>query len=278
MPQPLASSNPRIAAVKQLQTPRGRREAGRYLVEGPLLLEEARRSGVVLEACYATERGAGNGVAQSLERDGIPLFIVDERTFARISDVETPTGLLGVAPTRYADLSAMLAGTEPILLLAGVADPGNAGTLVRTAEAFGVSSVIFGAGGVEPYGPKVVRAAMGALFRANVVVARADTLITEARLAGRPIVATALDGEPLPQFVFPPRTILAVGNERHGVASWLPGWDRALAIPQIGQTESLNAAIAGSIVLYELAKQTRFAPTTVTDVTGLSSLGEGKLL
>lgn len=256
----LASSNPRIAAVKQLHTPRGRRDAGRYIVEGPLMLEEARRSGLVLEAAYATERGAGNGVAQALERDGTPLFIVDERTFQRISDVETPTGLLGVVPTRYAEIGAMLAGDDPVLLLAGVADPGNAGTLVRTAEAFGVDRVIFGAGGVEPYGPKVVRAAMGALFRANVAVARADTLIAEARAAGRTIVATALDGEPLPQFIFPPRTILAVGNERHGVASWLPGWDRALAIPQVWPTESLNAAIAGSIVLYELAKQTRFAP------------------
>ncbi len=260
MSHPLASSNPRIAAVKQLHTPRGRREHGRYLVEGPLLLEEARRSGLVLEAAYATERGAGNGVAQAIEGDGTPLYIVDERTFARMSDLESSTGLLAVAPTRYKDLATLLAGDEPILLLAGLADPGNAGTLVRTAEAFGVDRVIFGAGGVEPYGPKVVRAAMGALFRANVAVVRADTIIAEARAAGRTIVATALDGEPLPTFAFPRGTILAIGNERHGVASWLSAWDRAVAIPQVGPTESLNAAIAGSIVLYELAKQTRFAP------------------
>ncbi len=93
-------------------------------------------------------------------------YIVAERTLARLSDVETPTGIVAVAQRRIETAGALLAEPEPVLLLTGVADPGNAGSLLRSAEIFGIARILFGADGVEPHNPKLVRASMGAIFSA----------------------------------------------------------------------------------------------------------------
>jgi TrmH family RNA methyltransferase len=100
----------------------------------------------------------------------------------------------------------------------------------------------------------VVRASMGSIFRLPVAEVTPDELLALAEASGRPIVATDVDGEDLHRAGLPPRAILAIGNERRGVRDWLPRWDRAVRIPQLDKTESLNAAVAGSIVLYESAR------------------------
>jgi TrmH family RNA methyltransferase len=124
--------------------------------------------------------------------------------------------------------------------------------LVRSAEAFGAAGVVFGRGGADPFAPKVVRAAMGSLFRLPVAGASADELLAAAAAAERPVVAATLDGEPLAEAALPRRAILAIGNERHGAGAFLPRWDRAVRIEQASATESLNAAVAGSILLYAM--------------------------
>ncbi|MBV8074061.1 MAG: RNA methyltransferase, partial [Candidatus Eremiobacteraeota bacterium] len=154
-------------------------------------------------------------------------------------------------------LAEVLAPPGMVLVLAGVADPGNAGTLVRAAEAFGASAVVFADTGVEPYNPKVVRAAMGSLFRLPHAVASASELIAGANASHRRIVSADPDGAPLDAFSFPDRPIVAIGSERRGVAGWLPGWYASLAIPHAGPTESLNAGVAGAIVLYEWSVRER---------------------
>src|SRR6202042_2830174 len=110
--------------------------------------------------------------------------------------------------------------------------------------------VLFGSGTVEPYNPKVVRASMGAIFRLRVAPVTADALASLAEENRYSVVAADRSGEPLREFTFAPRSIIAIGGERRGVAGWLRTWDSAVAIPQIGAAESLNAAVAGSIVLY----------------------------
>jgi TrmH family RNA methyltransferase len=140
-----------------------------------------------------------------------------------------------------------------VLLLAGINDPGNAGTLLRSAEAFGAAGVLFARGGVDPFAPKVIRAAMGSLFRLPVAAVAVEELVEAAAAAGRPSVATTLDGEPLATATLPANGIFAVGHERHGVAGFLASWDRAVRIEQASATESLNAAVAGSILLYTLS-------------------------
>jgi TrmH family RNA methyltransferase len=257
VPTALSPHNPRIERARDLRTPRARRERGRFTLEGPTLLEEARRSGIRIEELYgtATALAAQSTLVAALERDGTPVYAVPDRTLARLSDLETPPGLLAVARTPASDPAAILGRPGPVLLLAGVGDPGNAGTLLRSAEAFGAAGVLFGRGGVDPFAPKVVRGAMGSLFRLPVALVDAAELLEAAAATRRPIVAAILDGEPLATTALPADAILAIGNERHGVAAFLPRWDLAVRIEQASTTESLNAAVAGGILLYSAALQ-----------------------
>lgn len=253
----LSAQNRRLERVHELLSPRGRREQGRFAFEGPTLLDEALRSDAELLECYVSESAlkAHERSIDALESRGIPTYAIPERAFARLSDLESPTGLLTVATSIEAQPGPLLARSGPVVLLAAVNDPGNAGTLVRTAEAFGAAGVLFGAGGVDPLSPKVVRAAMGSLFRLPFARIESEEVSSAAATAHRPIVAMALEGVSLTQAALDDRAIVAIGNERHGVASWLPHWDAAIRIDQSGPTESLNAAIAGAIVLYELARR-----------------------
>jgi RNA methyltransferase, TrmH family len=254
VPTELSPHNPRLAAVRELRTPRGRREAGRFAAEGPTLLEEAARSGLRPREVYATPEALAGLDAGRWESAGTSVFAVPERAFARLSDLESPTGILAVFDLPGTALAEVLAREGPVLLLAGVGDPGNAGTLVRSAEAFGAAGVLFGRGGADPFAPKVVRAAMGSLFRLPVAQTSAEELLAAAAAAGRPVVAADAAGEDLSAVALPRNAVLAVGNERRGVRDWLPRWDLSVRIPQRGATESLNAAVAGSIVLYEASR------------------------
>jgi TrmH family RNA methyltransferase len=245
---------PRLDAVRELLTKRGRREAGRFIVEGPTMLEEARGAGAEPEALYATKAGATLH-ARLVSAFDDRLYVVPDRAMARLSDVETSPGILGVFPTRLHPLDALLSAGKAAAVLAGVADPGNAGTLLRTAEIFGIERAIFVGDGVEPYNPKVVRATMGAIFRLGIAVCEPSELANAAAAAGYRIVATGRAGVPLPDFRFPAKPLIAIGNERHGVAHVLPQYDDEVAIPHLGRGESLNASIAGGIIFYAFSQQ-----------------------
>jgi len=259
VPTAIGAHHPQLAAIRELHEARTRRERATFFFEGPILLEEALRSALRLDGVFATDAAyeRSRPLLDPIERGGIPLWIVPDRALARLSDLETPPCIIAIAPMHAVSLSTLLEGREPVLLLAGLNDPGNAGTLVRTAEAFGASKVVFGRGGVDAYHPKVIRAAMGSLFRARIAFADGDEIVAAARAAGRPIVAADMDGEPLPTARLPANAIVAVGNERHGIRAWLPFADRTVTIPHQGPAESLNAAVAGSVLLYELSIQTR---------------------
>ncbi len=254
MPTQLSPHNPRFARVRALRTAQGRRTDRRFTAEGATLLEEAARSGLRPLEILATEAGAERIGAGRWESEGVPVFVVPDRAFARLSDVETPTGVLAIFDLPARTVADVLALPGIVLLLAGIGDPGNAGTLVRSAEAFGAAGVLFGRGGADPFAPKVVRAAMGSLFRLPLAPAAPDEVAAAAAAAGRPIVAADPAGEDLTVVGMPANAVLAIGNERRGVRDWLPRWDRAVRIPHRASVESLNAAVAGSIVLYEASR------------------------
>ena len=255
VPTELSPHNPRLAQAHELLTPAGRRAQRRFGAEGLTLLAEAARSGVdPLEVYLSDVLTDRTDLLSRYEAAGIPVYRVPPRAFARLTDVTTAAGVLAIFAIPDRPVEELMARDGPVVLLAGVNDPGNAGSLIRSAEAFGAAGVLFGRGGAEPYGPKVVRASMGSIFRLPVAQVTADELLAVAEASGRPIVATDVDGEDLHQAGLPARAILAIGNERRGVRDWLPRWDRAVRIPQLNKTESLNAAVAGSIVLYESAR------------------------
>ena len=246
----------RLSAVRALLTAKGRQRSGRFSFEGATLLEEARCSGVNVDEVYVTQEAYDRDrIVAEMERHGVPVFLVEPRSLAKISDVGTPAGIVAVAAVRDAPLDAVFGGDGTVLILADLNDPGNVGTLLRSAEAFGCRGVVAGELGADPYHPKVVRAAMGALFRLPIAVAGPEAMRATAARAGYEIAGLSALGEPLAGYVWPPRSGLVVGHERHGLEAWAGTCDRRLAIPMPGPAESLNAAIAGSIALYEAAKR-----------------------
>ncbi len=255
MPTELGAHNPRIERVRELLQARGRRDQRRFAIEGPTLIGEALRSGLAIRELYA----AGDALADqpaiaALETPDLPVFRLAPRLFARLSDLETPSGLLAVVDVPETTAADVLALPGPVLLLAGINDPGNAGTLLRSAEAFGAAGALFGRGGVDPFAPKVVRAAMGSLFRLPVASVDLPGFIAAAAQAGRPIAAADTAGTDIAATLLPANVVVAIGNERRGVRDWLPQWDITVRIPHTGPAESLNAAVAGSIVLYVLSR------------------------
>lgn len=247
----LGAHNPRLERVRSLRTKKGRREHGRFTIEGATLLREALRSGVAVEEVYGTPEalasfGEIDRVAQAR------VYTVDERAMRRLSDLDTAPGILAVAPIVLRDVSELFSEPGLVLVLAGLSDPGNAGTLLRTAESFGVDRVVFGSGSVEPYAPKVVRGAMGSLFRLR--VATADPGTAAPAWAGWSVTGLDAGGEPLEGLAWPPKSVLVVGQERHGLGAWQAVCERLAAIRMASQVESLNAAVAGAIALYEASK------------------------
>ncbi len=201
-------------------TNKGRRDQARFAFEGPTLLSEAIASRVDIEEIFATETAyEGNADLVELERRGVQIAIVDDRTARKLSDLDTPTGLVAVAPVRFEALAVILA--SPLsLVLADLNDPGNAGTLLRSAEAFGAGGAIFGRFGVDPYHPKVVRGAMGAIFRLRICVAVPEAVAAAAGEAGTGLYGLTAQGRPLVDIHIRNPAAVVVGHERHGLGTW----------------------------------------------------------
>ncbi|MGC1381230.1 MAG: RNA methyltransferase, partial [Candidatus Baltobacteraceae bacterium] len=222
------------------------------LFEGSTLLGEAMASGVAIAELYATQTAYdAEPLVRRAEEAGIPTFIVEAASAAAISDLTTPSGIVAVAPIRADALGELFGRASPVLALADVSDPANAGSLVRSADAFGCSAIVFGSLGVDPYHPKVVRGSMGAIFRVRIAIADPSEIERAAGAAGFTILGLAADGEPLAGVRWDAPTAIVVGNERVGLGRWAPLCRRIVAIPMVGPSESLSAAVAGSIALYE---------------------------
>ena len=217
---PLGGQSERLTRVASLKTLKGRRRHDRYALEGPTLLHEAVGAGVALEELYATQTALGDYPALARLTESVPTYIVSDRSFARLSDVESPTGILAVAPVHLEPLADLFGSDGRVLVLAGLNDPGNAGTLLRSAEAFGAGAAVFGEGGVDPFSPKVVRAAMGAFFRLRIASGGPQAFASAAKAAGYRVVGLRAEAPPLASYRWSARTALVVGHERHGLGEW----------------------------------------------------------
>ncbi len=224
-----------------------------FLVEGIVNVSEALASGWSAEGVYATEaavfalRQNGPPVAGALDRQ--PVFIIEDKELGRLSTQRQPHGVVAVFGEPSAD-GYDFAQHARLLYLDGVADPGNAGTLLRTAEWFGVEAVLAAPGSVEWYNPKVVAAARGSLFRLRLGVVAATDL--REHLPEHVVLLSDLAGESYDSVVWPERGVLVLGSESHGPSAGV----RAVAsivvtIPSRDSvpTESLNVAVAGGILL-----------------------------
>jgi RNA methyltransferase, TrmH family len=248
----LGSHAQRLGAVRALRSVKGRNDQQRFAFEGPTLLAEAVGAGFPIAEVYATRAALeATPLLRDLDGSGTPTFLVDEPAAASISDVKTPSGIVAVAPRRLFGVDELFRHGSPVLVLADLNDPANAGTLLRSADAFGCKGVVFGRLGVDPYHPKVVRGAMGATFRLASSVADPPEVAQAAARAGVRILGLASGGLLPAEGEFEPPLALVIGHERQGLGRWESLCTRLIAIPMVGPAESLSAAVAGSIALYQ---------------------------
>lgn len=258
MVEPILSiHNPKIKQLRSLASNRkDRRRERLFIVEGVRLVGEALARGadlslVVYDADHLAQSEAGNALLRSLEgrRNAFPAA---PEVLALAADTVTPQGI--VAAVRWPDLIARAGGLR--LVLDAVQDPGNVGTLLRAAEAAGVSDVTCISGTADVWSPKVVRAAMGTHFRLPIVQdVRWDSL----ELLGDHIYVTDADSR-LPYYAvdWKQPSVIVIGNEANGVSPEARAVAmQAITIPMAGEVESLNAAVAGSVILFEAARQRR---------------------
>ena len=231
---PITSAhNTHLKELRKLSRRRRARElAGRFVAEGEDLLAAADSAG-----WNALERycAAGSGLAGTE---------VEPELLDAVSELGSGTRTLAVYETRWAQRPL-----GPLCVsLHGVSDPGNVGTILRSAAAFGAASVAIGPGSADPYGPKAVRASMGSLFRVPLGAFDAAE--------GRRVALVPRGGVPLPELAVEGEVVLVLGSEREGLPDdVLAACEERASIPQPGGAESLNVALAGAIALYELARR-----------------------
>jgi len=247
--------------IRDLRLRRGRERRGLALAEGVRLLEEALAAGVgirhaaVSPALEATARGAA--LKSALAQAGVPLTAVDDRELAELADTEHPQGVIGVIEPRHWSLDDVHpAPGEVVVVLDAVQDPGNVGTITRTAQALGARAVIALKGTAELTNPKVLRGSMGALFRLPAVSTDDATFLAWARKCGASIWVTDAAGESLGRQRPTAPVALVLGNEGAGVRAALDQVaGRRVAIPLVAGVESLNVAVAAGILLYEVTRE-----------------------
>jgi RNA methyltransferase, TrmH family len=259
---------PRHHRVRRLRDlirdPRARRAERAFVVEGPRVLAAALDRGAELESAYVgpgADRAFAPLVGRLRDLD-IPIEELKEGVLERIGDTVTPQPVLAVVSMPQADLDDLAA--EGIVLLAvTVRDPGNAGTLLRSAEAAGAAGVLFSGNSVDPYAPKVVRSSGGAVFGIPVVEANDPVKVLDALGRGgrRRLAAVAAGGEHLERVDLTGRVAIVLGNEASGLPAELAAHlDGRVTIPVEPPAESLNVGMAGTVLAFEAARQRRASP------------------
>lgn len=253
-----------LARLKRLSRRSRDRRLERCLVlDGPLVVSEALRAGAIVEL-VVVEPGADPSVVAAATDAGAEIVTVPAGALRGAVEPRTPQGIAAVArsPVAELDVALEMAAAGPLaLVLDGVADPGNAGTLLRAAEASGARAVLFCGSAVDPTGPKCVRSSAGALFHVVVAVGGEVRAVLE-DLGSRGVrrFATAADVSSLACDEVDLRgpAALVLGNEAHGLRPDLdPCVDSWVRVPMDGRSESLNVAMAGSILCYEALRQRR---------------------
>lgn len=234
-------ANETVKEVCSLKTPKGRKELGQFIAEGFRTIQTFVQHGYEPVATYTTQEQIVK--THSFIKHS-PIILVTELVMDKMSSATTPSGILSVFAIPENQSPKNL---QPGLVLAGISDPGNMGTLIRTAAAMNVPNIVI-VEGTDPWGSKVVQATAGALALLKIYSWSWEELL--AHKGDLPLYALSVDaGERLSNAL--PKGLIVVGNEAHGLPNeWEEACTKMVTIPMPGKTESLNAAVAGSIALY----------------------------
>ncbi len=254
----------RIKLFRSLHHARGRRDSGLFLVEGPELVKEALQEGWPLDDVLIThsmgrDKTEGRELRGLLELADVPYNLCSQYEMERMSEAKTPQGVIALARLPIPDSSFEEPVSDEILLICEcVSDPGNLGTILRTADWFGVHEVVLGTGSADPFSPKVVRASAGSIFRVNTRVVTDLNIVIERELGQkRRLYAATMKGELLPDNL-PDNGLraLVIGHEKRGVSPEIAELCIAtVRVQGYGHTESLNLTVAAGILLHSLCSK-----------------------
>ena len=269
-------NNARVKDVANLKQKKYRTESGAFFAEGLRAVNEAAQFADMTDLFFTkTEEEKLRDIVKLAEAKGVRLYCVDEKVMAKLSDTKTPQGVLAVIKMPENDLQQLRPGAftkertdtfeldnnAPVLILDRVQDPGNLGTIIRTADAVGALGIILLEGCVDAFSPKVVRASMGSLFHLPVVQdVTAEEALTWCYRNGYEPAATALNNaQNLYKADVSKKMAFIFGNEANGVAEELQAAaETRLFIPMAGLAESMNVAMAAGIILFEGLRQRKF--------------------
>ena len=256
---------------KLLSSSKERRESGLFIVEGKKPVKEALLIQGAVQCLFMTEAFAGSDEGIRLLSDrkesSIDVSVVSESSFRKVSGLVTPEGVMAVLSIdgikrdlkeRHQSLAER---GFPLLFIEDLQDPGNLGTIIRSAEAAGVSKIVLSKESVDPFSPKVVRATMGSIFRVPVKISESEEgfyeLISKEKEEGYRFYAAALSGKrDYTDIIFGKKAAVLIGNEARGLSKKALSFaDEKMLIPMDGAVESLNAAVAAAVILFEAKRQ-----------------------
>lgn len=253
-----SKDNEQIKYIKKLKDKKFRDEKNEYLIEGIKLVKEAIEENVTIKMVVICEDCDNNGtIEQNLlyEIAKYNCIYVTKKIFNTITDVVNPQGILAVVE-KGDNIEKIDYSEEIILALDAIQDPGNLGTILRTADSANLKQIILSADCADPYNPKVVRSTMGAIFRMNIIIT--DNLAKTLKMIKKhkfEIVATSLATKESVYDVKYSKKVIVIGNEAKGVSKEIQNLaDIRVKIPMLGKTESLNASVAASIMIYEYVR------------------------
>jgi RNA methyltransferase, TrmH family len=253
--------NPRVKEWAALKQKKYRELTGQFMIEGVRLVEEAIASDVdILHVLYSLDRSNERleRLVEVAQEKGYTMVECTEQVLAHIADTQTPQGILAIArklPPTYDEHTYRNANL--VVLVDGIQDPGNLGTIIRTADAVNADAVIVSENTVDPYHPKVIRATMGSLFHLPVYEQPLMETVSSLREQGISIIGSSSHvGDEYYKVNLVGPHALIVGSEANGIRDTLhPFVDKWLRLPMLGKAESLNAAIAASVMMYEVIRQ-----------------------
>lgn len=256
-----SKQNPRLKELRKAIAHPGRNDRGLVAIEGPNLVRESLRAGLRLDCIFVGGHASADEFESDQDLAGIDILLVPGAYLQSILATETPqpvAALIEPPDWTWAHiLSPQKSSAALIIVLAGLQDPGNLGTIIRSAEAFGADGIVCLPGTVNPWNPKVVRASAGSIFRLPILTVSEPEALTQFRESGVRVFTTTTQGaQPADLVDLASPVVLLIGNEGNGVPADLAiKADGAITIPCPGPVESLNAAVAASVLLYEAACQ-----------------------
>jgi TrmH family RNA methyltransferase len=256
--------DPRFQHLRSLQSPQGRSRTGLYLIEGIRHVARAAEEQAPLQSVFTApavlSNPFGQRLARKLRQSGVPCVQLAPRLYRDLTLAAEPQGIGAVVRQRWCSLNRVqLADGGLALAVESIDSPGNLGTIVRTAEATGVNQIIFLGDGADPFEPAAIRSSMGSLFSQRLVRCPVNELIQWARSSGAALVGSSPAGL-LNYKGFRCRwpAVLLIGSEKRGLSEQLTeACDFMVRIPMLGRGDSINAAVAAGVLLYELFEQRR---------------------